>query len=79
MPCNLTLEDEMLAEQLTTCRYCGEKPLLFISEHKGVKRYIIHCSNPYCWISSPVFYDFNEACDYWNTDVNRDESSGVSP
>lgn len=67
-------ENDMLAEQLAQCHYCGEKPLLFISEHKGVKSYIINCSNPYCRISFPVFYDFDEARDYWNN-----ESSGVSP
>ena len=67
-------ESEKLAEELVACPYCGEKPLLFMSEHKGIKQYIINCSNPYCKISSPVFYDFDAARDYWNN-----ESSGVSP
>ena len=67
-------ESEKLTEELAACPYCGEKPLLFMSEHKGIKQYIINCSNPYCKISSPVFYDYKKACDCWN-----DESTGVSP
>lgn len=66
-------EIEALEKQLKKCKFCGKFPMLFTAQHNGNTLYLIHCTLPECWISTPIFDDFNEARDFWNNGIKDEE------
>lgn len=62
-------KSEILEDSLSPCKFCGDEADVFIREYNGGAQYIIHCTNPFCWVSSPMFGNFDDARNYWNNGI----------